>query len=262
MPGSSPVRVAIRRIADLDGDDWSEIGEFGSRYFEGAFVASMRSKRELVQLRGEDGRLLGIGAVETLDVSHAGRTVTVIHAGNAAFTDEARGQGYVQRIGFRYFLRAKLRHPRRPVYVAFTTFSWRSYLSLTRNFRHFWPRRGSQPPDLEAGLLARLGTLLLNDRYDPAAGVGRNLDRRLRPDIALIPGHLATDPDVAYFATRNSGYASGDVMLCLAPLTAANWWAAAARITRRRLRGSARPGTAVAAASEAARRTGEPAARR
>jgi hypothetical protein len=42
------------------------------------------------------------------------------------------------------------------------------------------------------------------------------------PDIALIPGHLATEPDVAYFAKRDAGYASGDVMLCPAPLTAAN----------------------------------------
>jgi hypothetical protein len=240
MPTSSPVRVAIRRIAELGPEDWTEISQFGSRYFDGAFVANIRSKRDLVQLRGDDGRLLGIGAVEMFDVTDAGRSITVIHAGNAAFTDEARGQGYVQRIGFRYFLRAKCRHPRRPVYVAFTTFSWRSYLSLTRNFRCFWPRHGSQPPVAETDLLALLGARLLGDRYDPAAGVGRDLDRRLRPDIAAIPHHLADDPDVAYFAVRNAGYTSGDVLLCLAPLNLSNWWSAASRIIRRRLRGPAR----------------------
>jgi hypothetical protein len=237
MPASSStVRVAIRRIAELGPDDWTEISQFGSRYFEGAFVASMRSKRDLVQLRGDDGRLLGIGAVEMFDLTDAGQIITVIHAGNAAFTDETRGQGYVQRIGFRYFLRAKRRHPRRPVYVAFTTFSWRSYLSLSRNFRCFWPRHGTQPPDRETGLLALLGPRLLGTRYDPAAGVGRNLDRRLRPDIAAIPHRLADDPDVAYFAARNAGYTSGDVMLCLAPLSLSNWWSAAYRILRRRFR--------------------------
>src|SRR3981189_2564073 len=140
------VHVTIRRIAELGQEDWAEILDFGSDYFEGAFITSIQSKRDLVQLRGGDGQLLGIGALEIFDLTHAQRTVTVFHAGNAAFADGTRGQGYVHRIGFRYFLRAKSRHPWRPVYVAFTTFSWRSYLSLTRNFKRYWPRHHTPLP--------------------------------------------------------------------------------------------------------------------
>jgi hypothetical protein len=235
MPSPS-VHVTIRRIAELGQHDWAEVFDFGSRYFEGAFITSIQAKRDLVQLRGDDGRLLGIGAVEMFDLTHARRTVTVIHAGNAAFTDETRGHGLVHRIGFRYFIRAKWVNPRRPVYVAFTTFSWRSYLSLTRNFRRSWPRRHARPPAWEAGLYQRLGRRLLGEQYDPAAGVARNLDRRLRPAIAAIPDHLASDPDVLHFATCNSGYASGDVLLCLAPLSLTNWWSAARRMMLRRRR--------------------------
>src|SRR5258705_13251048 len=98
------VDVPVRRIADLDEHDWAEIADFGSRYFEGAFIASIRGKRDVVRLRAGDGRLLGIGALEIFDLTHAGRTVTVFHAGNAAFSDETRGLGLVHRIGFRYFL--------------------------------------------------------------------------------------------------------------------------------------------------------------
>jgi len=231
-----PVRVAVRAIAELGPDDWAEVREFGSRFFEGLFVASMQTKRDLVLLRGEDGRLLGIGAVEMFDLTHAKRTVTVVHAGNAAFVDETRGQGYVHRIGFRYFLRAKRRRPWRPVYVAFTSFSWRSYLSLTRNFRHSWPRRDVPLPDWEAGLYQQLGARLLGDQYDPRDGVARNIDRRLRPDIAEIPQRLADDPDVRYFAARNAGYASGDLLLCLAPLSLVNWSSAVYRMVWRRRR--------------------------
>jgi hypothetical protein len=230
------VHVTIRRIAELGQEDWAEILDFGSDYFEGAFIASIQAKRDLVQLRGGDGRLLGIGALEIFDLTHAQRTVTVFHAGNAAFADGTRGQGYVHRIGFRYFLRAKTRHPWRPVYVAFTTFSWRSYLSLTRNFKRYWPRHHTALPAWEAGLYQQLGLRLLGEHYDPAAGVARNLDRRLRPDIAAIPDRLAADPDVLHFVTCNAGYASGDVLLCLAPLSLANWWSAARRMTLRRRR--------------------------
>ena len=235
MP-SVPVKVAVRAIADLDQHDWDEVVDFGSRFFEGAFADSIRAKRELVVLRGGDGRLVGMGAVEMFDATYAGRTVCVIHAGNAAFADEARGQGHVQHLGFRYFLRAKTRRPWRPVYLAYTTFSWRSYLMLTRNFDRSWPSRREPLPAWEAGLYGRLGARLLGERYDPAAGLARNLDRRLRPGIAAIPERLASDPDLAYFSAANPGYASGDVLLCLAPLSLRNWWAVARGMLRRRRR--------------------------
>jgi hypothetical protein len=55
---------------------------------------------------------------------------------------------------FGYFLRTKRSHPRRPVYAAFNTRSWRSHLSLTRSFRLFWPHRLVPLPTWEAGLYA------------------------------------------------------------------------------------------------------------
>jgi hypothetical protein len=235
MPAPS-IHVAIRGIGELNQQDWAQVIEFGSRYFEGAFITSIQTKQDVVLLRDHDGRLLGIGAVEVFDLTHAGRTVTVIHAGNAAFADETRGHSHVQGIGFRYFLRAKWLRPWRPVYLVYTTFSWRSYLMLTRNFRRSWPRRDATLPVWEAGLYQRIGLRLFAERHDPADGVARNVDRRLRPDIAAIPDRLAADPDLRYFATRNAGYASGDVLLCLAPLDLANWWAVARRMVRRRQR--------------------------
>jgi hypothetical protein len=232
MPPPS-VRVAIRPIADLDQHDWAELSDFGSRYFEGAFIASIQAKRHVVLLRGDSGQLVGIGAMEMFDLTHAKRTVTVIHAGNAAFADEARGQGYVQRIGFRYFMGAKRRRPWRPVYLAYTTFSWRSYLMLTSNFGRSWPRRLATLPAWEAGLYQQIGLRLFGERFDPRTGVAHNLDRRLRPSISSIPDHVAAHPDVHYFATCNAGYASGDVLLCLAPLSLSNWWSIARRVKLR-----------------------------
>jgi hypothetical protein len=173
---------------------------------------------------------------DIFDLTHERRTVTVIYAGNAALADPTRGQGLPHRIGFRYFIQAKRRHPFRPVYAAFTTFSWRSYLSLTRNFTRSWPRRSEDLPPWEAGLYRQVGLRLFGEQYDPDAGVAGDLGRRLHPDVAAVPDHLAGDPDVRYFTTRNPGYAGGDVLLCLAPLSLANWWSAAHRMIPRRRR--------------------------
>lgn len=232
-----PVRVAVRRVTDVGSSEWAEIREFGSRYFEGHFIESIQAKRDLVELRAADGRLLGIGTVDLFDVTHEGRTVTVIHGGIAAFIDETRGLGYVHRVALGYFLRTKRSHPRRPVYATFNSHSWRSYLSLTRSFRQCWPHRSVPLPAWEAGLYERIGSRLSGDRFDPRTGVAHNRDRYwLRPDLSEVPAHLAADPDVQYFIERNPGYPSGDLLLCLVPLNLANWTAAARRIAGRRRR--------------------------
>jgi hypothetical protein len=152
--------------------------------------------------------------------------------------------GYVQRLAFRYFLRAKRSHPLRPVYAAFNTYSWRSYLSQTRTFRLCWPHRSFPLPAWEAGLYERVGKRLNGDRFDPGTGVAHNRDRRLRPDVAEVPAHLADDPDVRHFVEHNPGYPDGDLLVCLVPLNLANWTAAASRIAgrlRRRRRAAERP---------------------
>ena len=236
MNTPASIRVELRPIAALSASEWDDIRAFGSRYFEGAFDASIRAKQELVLLRGAGNAIVGIGAVEMFDLVIDGRSATFIHAGNAAFADDTRGQSYVQRLGFRYFLRAKRRHPLRPVYLVYTTFSWRSYLMLTRNFMRSWPRIGRELPVWERLVYTQLGQRLLGTRFDVAAGVARNLDRRLRPDIAQIPPPLAADRDLHYFVECNPGYASGDVLLCLAPLDWRNWAAVARRMLRRRRR--------------------------
>lgn len=223
------IRASLRPIEELTSTEWSEVLSFGSRFFEGAFEASLRAKHELVMLRDGAGALVGMGAVELLELDGA----TIIHVGNTAFADETRGQSHVQRLGFRYFLRAKARHPLRPVYLAYTTFSWRTYLMLARNFARSWPRREQSLPEREGALYRQLGARLLGERFEPDTGLVRNLDRRLRADIAALPEMLANDPDARFFVERNPGYASGDAVLCLAPLDARNWWSVARRASRR-----------------------------
>ncbi len=230
---SGAIRAALRPVPQLTPDEWSEVLTFGSRYFEGALEASLRTKQEVILLRDQAGSLVGIGGVEMFDLTVNGRTVTVIHAGNAAFADETRGQSHVQRLGFRYFLRAKGAHPLRPVYLAYTTFSWRSYLMLTRNFGVSWPRADAVMQEEVAALYELVGRRLMGERFESASGLTRNLERRLRPEIAALPARLEQDVDARFFVQRNPGYASGDVVLCLAPLDAGNWWSVARRALRR-----------------------------
>jgi hypothetical protein len=48
--------------------------------------------------------------------------------------------------------------------------------------------------------------------------------------LILGPG---TDPNLEFFARANPGHAEGDMLVCLCPLTAANWWSVARKALQR-----------------------------
>ena len=70
------------------------------------------------------------------------------------------------------------------------------------------------------------------ERYDSHSGVirgGAGKDR-LRAGVADLTAERLRDPHVRFFAQCNPGHAGGDELCCIAPLTRANFTAAAYRV--------------------------------
>ena len=68
--------------------------------------------------------------------------------------------------------------------------------------------------------------------YDARVGVirgGAGKDR-LRAGVGDLTAERLRDPHVGFFAARNPGHANGDELCCVAPLTRANFTAAAYRV--------------------------------
>ena len=113
---------------------------------------------------------------------------------------------------------------------------------LPRNFREFWPRFDRPTPDFERALMDQLAEPAYGSAWRPAQGiVARSGQKRLRPQTAPLEEKLVTSPDVAFFARVNPGHAEGDMLVCLCPLSAANWLSVGVRALKRSRRPASSP---------------------
>lgn len=234
-------------VADLSPSLWDEVWEFASRFNEGsrqAFEASLRAKRFLVTLRERPSkRLIGIGAIDVYPFDgpradahgRPGRCI-VIYTGNLAFEPGLRGFSLVQRIGFKCYLEARLRHPLTPVWLFYDTFSYKSYLMLANNFGTYWPRFDRETPPDVLDFIDRLGQHRYAAGWDVTRGLCRGGERRLRSGVADVTPDLLDNPFIRYFAARNPGYANGDMLAVVAPLNVSNWQAVWRRFWQRKKR--------------------------
>lgn len=234
------LKVETRRTAGLTDKEWAGIWAFAARFTDATregFEQSARHKRDVIEIRDSDGQLVGLGAVDVDVVEHEGQRRVVIFPGDTLFDEGIRGNDVVQRIGALYYLAARARYPRTPVYMVYGTFSYKTYLMLPRNFRTFWPRHGVKTPEPERRFLAAMAERYYgNMRHSPAGDVIGRASKRLKLGVATVDETALADPDVRYFYEQNPDYDQGDTLLCLIPLDLRNWITVAKNFARRSAR--------------------------
>jgi hypothetical protein len=232
--------IEIRYVAPrtLDAGARQEIWEFFSRYVrrdQGAFEAKLASSEE-VFLGRTNGKLAAFGAVDTLTSTYGGRAHGIILTHWAALDPSVRGNNVIQRVGLRYFVRFRARHPRTPAYWMFGASTFKSYLLLPRNCAEFWPRRGHEWPARERALVRDVMERSNDSGWDPERGTIRRfgVSRYVEGVVDDAP-EVLRDPDVRYYRALNPGQRDGDTLVCLCPLHLTQW-ASIARASFRRAR--------------------------
>jgi len=237
--------IDVRGTAD-PGIDWDEIWALIQQFYdtERDYVEGLiRHHGSIALFRSAgDARLVGISALDVYPAAFEGREVVVIFTSHVMLEPAFRGHNLLQRLGWRTFLRTRMRYPFRAIYWFFDAPSYKSYLLLPRNFRDFWPRRDRQTPAWERGLMDRLSHQMYRDDWLPEQGIVRRTGhRRLKPDAAPLPDDYARDPNLAFFADANPGHAEGDMLVCLCPLSIANLVTLGLRARERRRRAASNP---------------------
>ncbi len=236
MPPSDSIRIDFRRSKSLTSLELAEIWAVTSRYVDTdkqIFEEKLRALPEVGLWRVRNGPLIGLVSFQVHPVEWAGRTSTIIFTSSVVIEERYRKRGLVIKTGLRILLREKLRRPWRPAFWFFDTFSYKSYLLLPRNLREFWPRREHPTPPEVARFIHHLAQPRYGGDWNQATGVVNSSGKkRLLPTTAPLDVATLADPDVRFFDTANPGHRDGDMLVCIAPLTAGNLLGAALRIFR------------------------------
>jgi hypothetical protein len=236
MDDSDQITTTVHATTDLSKAQWDEIWTLTEEFYDverDYALEELRRRQSIAVFRMNDS-LLGMAAIDVYPVEFRGSTLMVIYTAHVLIREAWRGRNLLQMLGARTFLATRLRHPLRPIYWFFDTFSYKSYLLLPRNFREFWPRYDVAMPEHRAALIDQLATGLYGPDWQPARGVvTRSGQKRMRISAAPLVLGPGTDPDLEFFANANPGHAEGDMLVCLCPLTLSNWFSLARKALRR-----------------------------
>jgi hypothetical protein len=218
--------ISIRPSTSLTTTELDEIWGLTERYID---TTRPHYERKLLALpevglwRVRGGELAGLVSLDVYPVVWRDQRRTIIFTASVVTEERFRGRNLVLKTGLRLLMREKLRRPLVPVYWLFDTYSYKSYLVLARNFREFWPQRDRAIPEDKAAFMDHLATQRYGSSWNRVAGIARNSGyKQLRPQTAPIDAKLRSDPDVRFFEAANPGHREGDMLVCLAPLSASN----------------------------------------
>jgi hypothetical protein len=237
------VQTTVHPTGAITAAEWDDIWALTSEFFdvERVYAEAELRKRQSIAMFRMNGALLGMAAIDIQATDFRGRNLAVISTAHVLIRENWRGRNLIQKLGMRMFLRARLRHPLRPIYWFFDTFSYKSYLLLPRNFHTYWPRHDQPTPEARAALMDQLATRDYGPAWRPARGIAvRSGQKRLRETTAPLELRADASPDLQFFARMNPGHAEGDMLVCLCPLTLSNWLSVARKALERRARRSGR----------------------
>ncbi len=214
---------------------WDEVWQLTRRFYDTArpvIEPKLKAHDSLALFRSaadDNKALVGMAAIAVERLDFQGERLLMIFTSHTIVEEAYRGSNLIQRAGFRTFLKSCLRHPWRRKFWIFDTFSYKSYLLLPRNLATFWPRHDMPTPPWEAALMGHYGQQKYGAAWQADGVVMRSSEKRLLSGVAALDASLLRNPDIAFFARRNPAHAQGDMLLCLCPLSLANWWAIASK---------------------------------
>lgn len=198
-----------------------------------AFNADLSEKQWVILLLDPiTNDVCGFSTQRLLQAEVGGRPVTALFSGDTIIAREKWGEAALPHVWGRLALSLIDDFSGEPLYWFLISKGYKTYRFLPLFFREFYPRFDrSTPPEPQAVMDALAGSRW-PEAYDASAGVIRatNDKDRLRPGIADVTDARLRDAHVRFFLERNPGFAGGDELCCLAPLTRENFTAAAWRV--------------------------------
>ena len=203
------------------------------------FDADLAAKRWVILVcRPDDERLVGFSTQVLLEAHVGKECVRALYSGDTVVDRSHWGDSALARAWGNFALGLIDEHSDQNgrLYWFLTSKGFRTYHYLPLFFHRYFPHPASATPSWERNVIHALGTTIGGERYEPGRGIIRADGRSdfVRPEIAEPRSRRTNDPRARYYVEVNPGFARGDELCCIAPLTRENFTPAAYRVMRSR----------------------------
>lgn len=225
---------------ELSRDQRDRMFELMAAHFEGVsrrnFERDLDEKRWVVVLRDTlSGEIQGFSTMLILEAEVAGQPIKAVFSGDTIVHRDYWGETELASVWGGFVLSLVESHRDCRFYWFLISKGYRTYKFLPVYFQDFYPRHDAPTPAFEAELIRRLAEAKFPGRFDPESGVIRfeGPKDRLRPELAQVSAGRLNDPHIRFFHERNTGFADGDELACVASLSPENLKAIARRVVAR-----------------------------
>jgi hypothetical protein len=227
----------LKPIADVTASECDRMFALMDCHYEqvrrSIFEADLAEKHWVIQvLDPASGELCGFSTQMILEEEVAGRPVQALYSGDTIIARNHWGDQALAQVWGRLALSLIESAGGADLYWFLISKGFRTYRFLPVFFHDYYPRPGITMPEEASRVIAALARHKFGGAYDAALGIvpASPTKDRLRAELAEIAPARLADPNVRFFVERNPGYARGDELCCLAPLTRANFTRAAYRV--------------------------------
>lgn len=234
MNTGSTIQFQLVPRGELTGAQKSEMFHLLAQHFDGVtpeqFARDLAEKNlALLLRRGEV--LVGFSTIVAYTTTLEDARVNVIYSGDTIVSPEAWGTTALPRawVAGVDVLRRTL--PPGPCHWLLLTSGFRTYRFLPVFWREFFPRFDIPTPIATLRLLNQLAQDRFGSQFDAGSGIVRfKHPQELRDGLNEIPPGRQNDPHIAFFLSRNPGWAKGDELACLTELSPHNLTVAGRRM--------------------------------
>ena len=214
-------RIIARHL--LPAETAEEMLALHAQHFDGVtrarFLADLAEKDWVILLLTAEGRLAGFSTQKLLPPLEELGGAQCLFSGDTIVERAHANTPLLAGCFGHLMLRLIEEHGEESLYWFLISKGFRTYRFLPVFFERFWPSPDHEtPPEIQA-LLDGVARRKFGPAYDAATGLVRMTGAdRLTPELAEVPPGREVDRHVAYFLTRNPGFARGDELACLAPI--------------------------------------------
>lgn len=219
---------------DLSPAETSRLFDLYAAHYDAAnharFLADLADKDHVILLLDEGTRV--IRGFSTQKLIRAGGS-RALFSGDTIIDPACWGEQELVRAWSRYAGRL-LAEESTPLWWLLISKGHRTYLYLPLFFTEYWPRLEASTTPAAAHLTAAFASEKFGSAWNPARGVLVFPESmgQLKPGLAEVPPGRQDDPRVRFFLDKNSNYARGEELVCLAEISPANMRSVAGRALR------------------------------